>query len=955
LTEPATGSPGPQRRRELQALLAAQGFLDRRDGHTLRSPDGVSMPWMFYGPAVTLSHRGARLAAAVILEELAGFSGTQLATYGTSAIPLVAACVTQGEGFSGLVVRKEVKPYGASRKVDGPLDRTRPAVIVDESICSGTSVYEATRALEAEGVEVEGAICLVDFTGYGGVAWLAARGYRIRTVYSVWDDLDRSTPPPRFGPPEETVPWSGVTVPSGLDPAAVARFVTAVGVDTGRVPRPPDRLDREYESRGGTFVSIRRRDDDRRLAREGFRREGDRPVDAGLDVVLASHLAVRAAQLGGNSDLAGLKFAVSLFGPPEAIPAGRIDAEGHGLIVRGRGPLDRLGGALPNTPHYDDEIEQYRYARRSRSFSPHEPHDLQRQSVQRFIESDASWPVDGAPPVQPRWTHDASFAAALGRRVAELLAQFVDGVPASDHRVPEIGEPISGVGITLYDGGPIACALGFDATLDESLAQAAQRVAAALPPPGGRPNHSGPLTAVVSVLHQRRHLGRMSADRLGLFYRLGRDTLHASAPGRSGLVLAHFAVHQSVGKPTYQDQVLRKAGIDADEAEWTAYETAGWLVADAQARRLERGFPVRPAVLRAGTDGQRRCLALAERLAGFVAAQTMDDGLPAYLYSPWSPTATADGTATRMLLAATGMLRVSRFLGPSAERPAERLLSALREQRAHRSPARDLVWDAASDAQLLACLSLVATREEHGDEAAELIGRLHELIRPDGSIYSRHATGRMAADLDFLSGCVLVALAEAACWAPAALDGLDLDAILDFARRRFELVRPWGMVWWHGQAWTALADRVPGAGEFADRVLDWALERQHETTGAFVIDDLEPNRSSFFSACVLEAVGDAWRRAETRGERATARRYEQAWWAGMRFVERLVIDEDDAYFTRDPSRLVGGVRATLVSSAVRIDYVGHVMLALAKGLSAMAVAADQATGHERGGVMVPGA
>jgi hypothetical protein len=143
------------------------------------------------------------------------------------------------------------------------------------------------------------------------------------------------------------------------------------------------------------------------------------------------------------------------------------------------------------------------------------------------------------------------------------------------------------------------------------------------------------------------------------------------------------------------------------------------------------------------------------------------------------------------------------------------------------------------------------------------------------------------------------------------------------------------MVWWHGQAWTALADRVAGAGEFAGTMLDWALERQHEATGAFVIDDLEPNRSSFFSACVLEAVGDAWCAALVRGDAAAAGRYEQAWWAGLAFVERLVIDADDAFFTGDPRLLVGGVRATLVSSAVRIDYVGHVLLALAKGLAAI--------------------
>ncbi|HZO61844.1 MAG TPA: response regulator, partial [Gaiellaceae bacterium] len=95
------------------------------------------------------------LAASVLLERLRDFRSTQLATYGLSAIPLVAACVAAGGGrYSGAVIRREPKAYGAGRRIDGALERGRPVVVVDESISSGTSVYEAARALEAEGYEV---------------------------------------------------------------------------------------------------------------------------------------------------------------------------------------------------------------------------------------------------------------------------------------------------------------------------------------------------------------------------------------------------------------------------------------------------------------------------------------------------------------------------------------------------------------------------------------------------------------------------------------------------------------------------------------------------------------------------------------------------------------------------------------------------------------------------------
>ena len=84
----------------------------------------------------------------------------------------------------------------------------------------------------------------------------------------------------------------------------------------------------------------------------------------------------------------------------------------------------------------------------------------------------------------------------------------------------------------------------------------------------------------------------------------------------------------------------------------------------------------------------------------------------------------------------------------------------------------------------------------------------------------------MGADLDLLSGLALTALGRAAPWLPAAVDPDRLRPVLAFSRRRFELVAPWSMVWWHLQAWAALADLVPGADAFARRLAGWALERQ---------------------------------------------------------------------------------------------------------------------------------
>jgi len=144
------------------------------------------------------------------------------------------------------------------------------------------------------------------------------------------------------------------------------------------------------------------------------------------------------------------------------------------------------------------------------------------------------------------------------------------------------------------------------------------------------------------------------------------------------------------------------------------------------------------------------------------------------------------------------------------------------------------------------------------------------------------------------------------------------------------------MVWWHGQAWSALAERRADFAAFAFELVDWAIERHSQSCGAFLIHDLEPRRASFLTACVLEGVAAAWQCAKRMSDRERAAVYAHAWDRGARFLERLTIRGDGAFFSPDRKAAAGGVRATLASSELRIDYAGHALLALAKGLSAAA-------------------
>ena len=71
----------------------------------------------------------------------------------------------------------------------------------------------------------------------------------------------------------------------------------------------------------------------------------------------------------------------------------------------------------------------------------------------------------------------------------------------------------------------------------------------------------------------------------------------------------------------------------------------------------------------------------------------------------------------------------------------------------------------------------------------------------------------------------------------------------------------------------------------------------------------------------------------SRLEEGRARHYERSWQAAASFVGRLVIRPADALMLPDAARAIGGVRATLDTSLVRIDHVSHALTALCHGVA----------------------
>jgi hypothetical protein len=210
--------------------------------------------------------------------------------------------------------------------------------------------------------------------------------------------------------------------------------------------------------------------------------------------------------------------------------------------------------------------------------------------------------------------------------------------------------------------------------------------------------------------------------------------------------------------------------------------------------------------------------------------------------------------------------------------------------------------------------------------------KLLELVQPDGAISTLRPGHRLGADHDALPGAVLLAIGKwnAATGRAALLD--TLDASLAWYRRRFRTQPSWLATWWQGQAWSLLY-RLSGNLAYADFVFelaDWALERQLDKNGAFVMD-LWPTGPSFHTACAAEAIGDAWAIARLLGDEQRTERYEQGWRAAVGFVDQLIMRHEDMFCVADPGLALGGVRLAPTRSLVRIDFVAHTLLALLKG------------------------
>ena len=941
-------------RSALRELLLQRCFLDADAFVPIAATDAAT-PWYFYGCGLTLRHDGLLLAADVLLEELERFHATQIATYGMGALPLLGAMIARSRRpLTGLFVRKEPKTYGLRRLVEGVGDRSQPVVFVDESMTFGGSAKAGLRALEADGYEVAGVLTLVDLAGHGTERFFPARGYAKHVVFDVYDDLGkaRESPAPSGAPPD--VPRSGVRVPEGLSPADAVRFIAGLQRDgelhgeDAAVPLAPARLDTAYDAAGGFHVSVRSDDDGVRVAMVTAR-----GVSAGEFPEMLVRAGVRAvaSARAHRADTERCTIGVTIVGAERALDLRDLDHRRHVLTLRAKDGSWRRASTLPNVEFFQSEIGQIAHVKRKGRFTPEERYDAFAADAVRSVESGKRWPRYGAPPTpESRWPDDAELVASLHARARYAVARAMGCATCEPPPVAPVREPLYGVGISLYAGTLIGCQISFGDALGDCIDRATAGAWRDDRFRTDRPAHPDDVDVLVSVLHERRVLPKMPLAEAARWVLLGRHSVAAYGNDDFALILAPYGVLGDYSRSGFLREVARKAKIPAERARWLTFETAAWLSEARAIVALDRGFPRREDAPPPTVASLRARLA---RHCAYLEATVQPDGLSAYEHDVERGTHRFDGSGARLLFVAhaldtgrralgcgelgdgafgDGAFGDRTFDGSRACTGIERFLEA----RDAGEVARAMPWDAACDAMLLTAL------DELGDDALimrfapDAVERLARLVHADGAIF---AGRRIDGDLDFLSGSVLEALGAMDRRGIASLSAEQLACAFAFYRKRFELVEPWGMVWWHTAGWHAWRHRID-AYDFAGELLDFALARRHRASGAFLTDYTD--EPAFHTACVLEGVVTTWEWALERGDAGRAQRCRDAWLEGQRFMETLTYGPDDNYFLRTVP-LDGGVRATAVSANVRTDFVAHAIGSLAGGLRLLGATPDHAS------------
>lgn len=960
---------------ELLALMHAEGICRSSETQVILDSDGSPVRWTLDSLGVSLKPRGAELAGRCLLHLLRRFEGRQIATFGVTAIPLLQSCVLLSGGrYRGLLVRKEVKKYGTLKRIEGQLDPGEPVIVLDDTIAGGSSFAQCRQYLEAAGLRVEGLVCLVRFGWNSAFSRLQEEGLHTESVFDIKTDFvaPLDGPPIRYDPESilESTGWSDHAAPEGLHPAQLARLTIEEYLRSGRVLRPPERVEGDWDGSGGVLVSLRSRSDiQRRYARDGFwRLPGDPRFPLPREIILSALRAGRQLPAGepGRKLLAESGIALTFFSALEPCTVGQLDNERYGLLVRSAERPLAMGGALPRMPGFASEWRQFHHARFNNAhLTPTEPFLLYRHGVQKCVEPGVVWQPSGVPaPEGPKWEDDPTIGGRAALRARDLVLAHLTGAKETTEPLPKdlLPPSVDMLFVSVYFAGQVRGCIGAYLSagdLDTELRKAAQ---AALADDRFRPQ-SGPmgpaeLAVKVSILYAPVELGAISPEEAAKQVRIGQQALMAYQGQRSAIMLPEVVAEEGMTPEGFVKSVLHKGGLTQPPYRWTCFDATAWLADADGPRRMDGAFPAAEPV---ELPLEQRLRRMGGLFVGYLQRHHRDDGRLLGEYAPFSDTAKEGQDLPRLAHGGWVLARAARVTGDEALAKVARATVGHVLSRA-RPDEYGRLWlgerTLASIAEVAFLLLAIAELPDEADlqrAAPQWATTLWTSIDSHG----RFATHRLPASSaeayqDYFPGQALLALGRAAQQELTQVDEERLSRALSYYRHRFRYKRDWGQVCWLPQALAAWwwKRRDPVFAELAFEIVDWALPYQQEKTGGF-INDHQPDAPGYTTVLYLEAIAAALRVAQAMGDDARAERYRAACENGWRFMDRIVYQERDAAILPNIEWALGGVRISPINGTVRTDFVQHALNAVMELQAALAgevpEGAAEATGAAKAG------
>ena len=183
---------GDEQRDRLAAIIREESI--RRGNFTLAS--GKTSDYYLDCRRTTLHAEGAVLVGRVALEELdeRGWRADAVGglTLGADPISTAISITSQLEGrpMHAFLVRKAVKGHGTGQKIERCPPAGSRVVVVEDVVTSGGSLIQAVEASREAGLEVVGALTIVD-RQEGGAEAIEALGLPYAALYTAGELLGR--------------------------------------------------------------------------------------------------------------------------------------------------------------------------------------------------------------------------------------------------------------------------------------------------------------------------------------------------------------------------------------------------------------------------------------------------------------------------------------------------------------------------------------------------------------------------------------------------------------------------------------------------------------------------------------------------------------------------------------------------------------------------------------------